>query len=107
MGDFAPGHRGLGRPGSNALLRLTFMVRYLDEGDYYKRGCNDGTSLILALVTLCSCVALIITNYLASWPIYMPLLELAVAVLNMAAFSSNPRIRHKNMLAIGVFLALH
>ena len=83
------------------------MVKYLLEDDFYRRGCNDGTSLILGLVSLCATVALIITNYFTAWPVYMPVLEIVAAIANMATFSSNPVLRFKHVRVIYTFIAIH
>jgi hypothetical protein len=48
------------------------MVHALDESNFYQRGCNDGASLVFSLITLCAIIGLIVSNYLATWPVYMP-----------------------------------
>jgi hypothetical protein len=47
-------------------------VHALDESNFYQRGCNDGASLVFSLITLCAIIGLIVSNYLATWPVYMP-----------------------------------
>jgi hypothetical protein len=83
------------------------MVVHIDQRDYYRRGCNDGTSFILALVLICSIVALVLTNYLDSWPVYMPVLVLVAAVLNMIVFSSSPLARFQSERTLILFMVVH
>ncbi len=83
------------------------MVHHVDSKDYYRRGCNDGTSFVLALVLICSIVALILTNYLAPWPVYMPVLCIAVAILNFIVFSASPSSRFVSQRTLIMFLVAH
>ena len=83
------------------------MVRHIDNKDFYRRGCNDGATLILSLMLLFCIVALVLVNYLSAWPIYFPILSLVLVILNMAAFAAYPLYRFKTRNAIIFFISAH
>ncbi len=83
------------------------MVVHTDKKDFYRRGCNDGTSFVLALVLLCTVVALVLINYLSAWPIYTPVLCLVMAVINMIVFSASPLARFQNERSLVIFMVAH
>ncbi len=83
------------------------MVHHVDEKDYYRRGCNDGTSFVLALVLICAIIALVLVNYLTSWPIFMPVLCLTAAVANFVIFSASPQARFDSQRTLIAFMVAH
>jgi hypothetical protein len=83
------------------------MVHHIGEKDFYRRGCNDGATLILSLVLLFCVITLTLINYLSPWPVFFPVLSLFVVILNMAGFASYPLYRFKNEKSVIFFIVVH
>lgn len=83
------------------------MVRYFGDIDHYKRGCNDGATFVLSIVLLAVIVALYVSNYGQQWPIFIPVLHLALSVANMILFSVDSVSRYRSGVVLISFLALH
>jgi hypothetical protein len=65
----------------------------------------DSASFVLALVLLCTIIALYLANYSAIWLVFLPALHLVLAVFNFVAFSSDVMGRFANRQLL-VFLTV-